>query len=90
MIYLQFPDESTARVTTGWWGKKSGWAAPTPALQIAVRGVQFDDAEYDDSGNMTKPPAPQPGFHIDVIYGEIPEAARQYIVTPAEPDFVLA
>lgn len=91
MKYLQFPDEKTARSVTGWWSKKAGWITPSPELQIAVRGVLYnDDGEYDSVGNTTKEPTALPGFHVDVIYGEIPEAAQQYIVTPSDPDFVLA
>ncbi|HEB4902547.1 hypothetical protein ACLET0_14415 [Escherichia coli] len=91
MIYLVFPDEATAK-KSGWWSKESGWVAPTPTLQIAVRGVLYnDDGVYDDeTGECITPPTPRPGFHIDVIYGDIPAEAQQYIVAPEKPDFVLA
>ncbi|QCT21770.1 hypothetical protein FEM41_19985 [Jejubacter calystegiae] len=92
MRYLQFPDEPTAKKSTGWWSKKSGWIAPTPALQIAVRGVLYnDDGVYDETtGECITPPTQRPGFHVDVIYGDIPAAAQRYIVVPDDPDFVLA
>lgn len=92
MIYLRFPDETTAQKVSGWWSKKSGWVAPTPSLQIAVRGVLYnDDAEYDpDTEELIKEPSQKDGFFIDVIYGDIPQVAQNYIVIPANPDFVLA
>ncbi|HAZ7413386.1 hypothetical protein RSW05_11710 [Escherichia coli] len=91
MIYLQFPDEATARTASGWWLKKSGWPAPTPELQIAVRGELYnDDGEYDNAGGVIKEPSTKDGFFIDVIYGDIPADARIFIVTPSHPDFVLA
>lgn len=92
MIYLVFPDEATAKKLTGWWSKKYGWAAPTPELQIAVRGVLYNnDGVYDDdTSECITPPTPRPGFSVDVIYGDIPPAAQRYIVEPAAPDFVLA
>lgn len=72
MKYLAFPDEATAKKSTGWWSKKAGRAAPTPQLQIAARGVLYnDDGVYDDeTGECITPPTQQPGFHIDVIYGD--------------------
>lgn len=89
--YLCFPDEFTARKTTGWWSKKSGWIAPTPQLQIAVRGVLYsDDGEYDADGNVTTQPKALPGFHVDVIYGVIPEAAQKFIINPSTPEYILA
>lgn len=89
--YLCFPDEFTARKTTGWWSKKSGWIAPTPQLQIAVRGVLYsDDGEYDADGNVIKEPTLKDGYHIDVIYGLIPEAAQKFIINPSTPEYVLA
>lgn len=92
MKYLQFPDEKVARSATGWWSKKAGWITPSPELQIAVRGVLYnDDGEYNaNTGDVIKEPTAQTGYHIDVIYGAIPEAAQQFIVTPSAPDFVLA
>ncbi|EFI9520617.1 TPA: hypothetical protein OB850_002431 [Escherichia coli] len=92
MIYLQFPDEATAKSTTGWWSKSAGWASPTPELQIAVRGVLLNnDGEYDpDTGEMIKEPSRKDGFFIDVICGYIPTEAQQYIVIPNHPYFVLA
>jgi hypothetical protein len=92
MQYLKFPDEATAKKSTGWWTKKSGWAAPTPTLQIAVRGVLYNnDGEYDpETGDVIREPTQRDGFFIDVIYGDIPQAARQYIIAPDHPDFVLA
>ncbi|KLQ27233.1 hypothetical protein [Enterobacter hormaechei] len=92
MIYLQFPDEATAKSSTGWWTKKSGWEAPTPELQIAVRGVLLNnDGEYDPlTTEVIKEPSKRDGFFVDVIYGDIPAEAQQYIITPAHPDFVLA
>lgn len=88
--YLCFPDEFTARKTTGWWSKKSGWIAPTPQLQIAVRGVLYsDDGEYDADGNVIKEPTLKDGYHIDVIYGLIPEAAQKFIINPSTPEYVL-
>lgn len=91
LTYLCFPDEKTAQAVTGWWSNEAGWAAPTKSLQFAVRGTLYnDDGEYDADGNVTKEPTQQAGFFIDVIYGDIPEAARHYIVTPSNPKYVLA
>ncbi|MEF4449919.1 hypothetical protein U9Z59_01050 [Escherichia coli] len=91
MIYLQFPDEATAKSTTGWWSKSAGWASPTPELQIAVRGVLYsDDGEYDADENVIKEPTLKDGYHIDVIYGLIPEAAQKFIINPSTPEYVLA
>ncbi|WP_407211905.1 hypothetical protein [Enterobacter hormaechei] len=92
MIYLRFLDESAAKNATGWWSKEAGWITPSPELQIAVRGVlSNDDGEYNpNTGEVIQEPTVQPGYHIDVIYGAIPEEAQQFIVTPSDPDFVLA
>lgn len=92
MTNLVFSDETTARTVTGWWSKKSGWVAPTPALQISVRGTLYnDDAEFDtETGRVIKEPSKKDGFFIDVLYGEIPVDAQRYIVSPDHPLFVLA
>ncbi|WP_276851024.1 hypothetical protein [Enterobacter oligotrophicus] len=91
MQYLKFPDEATARATTGWWSDDS-WIQPSPRLQIAVRGVLYNsDGIYDnETGACLTPPTAREGFHIDVLYGDVPQAAQVYIVTPKKPDFVLA
>ncbi|MEP9180089.1 hypothetical protein ABKT77_15130 [Enterobacter cloacae] len=91
MKYLQFPDEKTARSATGWWSKEAGWIIPSPELQIAVRGVLYNsDGEYDEAGNVIKEPTLKDGYHIDVIYGLIPEAAQKFIINPSTPEYVLA
>ncbi|EFA4476337.1 hypothetical protein [Escherichia coli] len=91
LTYLRFPDEATARAATGWWSEGAGWIEPTPQLQIAVRGVLYNnDGEYAEDGTIITEPTAKPGFHIDVINGDIPEPSRQYIVTPDNPEFVLA
>lgn len=92
MQYLRFPDEAIAKSSSGWWSKKAGWQSPTPMLQIVVRGTLYnDDGEYDPDTRATiKEPSKRDGFFIDVIYGDIPATAQQYIVTPTHPDFVLA
>ena len=92
MQYLKFPDETTARDVTGWWSENTGWLAPTKKLQFAVRGTLYNsDGVYDDeTGECLNPPTAREGYHIDVIYGDIPVAAQEYVVTPLNPDFVLA
>ncbi|MEO3293102.1 hypothetical protein ABHD31_08105 [Enterobacter cloacae] len=91
LTFLHFPDESTAKKATGWWSKSKGWVMPTTSLQIAVRGVLYnDDGEYAEDGTVIKEPTVKQGFFIDVLYGEIPEKARGYIVTPVDPEFILA
>lgn len=92
MQYLRFPDEATAKSVTGWWSKKAGWLTPSPSLQIAVRGVLYNnDGEYDaETGETIKEPSRKDGFYIDVIKGAIPVDAQKYIIKPDNPDFVLA
>lgn len=92
MQYLKFPDEATAKSATGWWSKKAGWVAPTPELQIAVRGIVYNnDGVYDtETGECITPPTMLDGFYIDVLYGEILATAQPFIITPSKPSFVLA
>lgn len=92
MQYLRFPDEATAKKLTGWWSKKAGWTDPSSSLQIVVRGTLYnDDGEYDpDTRKTIKEPSKRDCFFIDVIYGDIPAEAQQFIVTPEHPNFVLA
>lgn len=89
--YLKFPDEQTAIKCCPEWRTGKRWIQPTLRTEIAVRGTLYnDDGEYDEDGSTIKQPTPKVGFFIDVIRGEIPEAARQYVVHPATPDFVLS
>ncbi|HHV9275768.1 TPA: hypothetical protein ACUSTA_001246 [Escherichia coli] len=92
LTYLFFPDEKTAKITTGFWDKKAGcWAEPAKSLQFSVRGALYNaDGEYAEDGSVIKEPTIRPGFYIDVIYGDIPQPARQYRVTPSTPEYVLA
>ncbi len=91
LTYLRFPDEATARAATGWWSEGAGWAVPTKSIQFSVRGALYNsDGEYDEAGNVIKEPTLKDGYHIDVIYGLIPEAAQKFIINPSTPEYVLA
>ncbi|WP_228723059.1 hypothetical protein [Limnobaculum xujianqingii] len=90
MRYLRFPDERTAIKCCPEWLDGDNWIQPTLRIEIAVRGTLYNnDGEYDEKGNTIKEPTKKVGFFIDVIRGEIPTAAQQYLVNPATPDFVL-
>ncbi|EMG9222362.1 hypothetical protein V5353_003459 [Enterobacter hormaechei] len=91
LTYLHFPDEETAKEISGWWGAETGWVKPSKTLQIAVRGVLYnDDGEYGENGEVITEPTIIPGFHIDVIYGDISIDIQKYIVEPVNPYFILA
>ncbi|MCD1124826.1 hypothetical protein LPW36_02045 [Jinshanibacter sp. LJY008] len=88
--YLRFTDEETAKRCCPEWLDGDNWMQPTLHTEIAVRGTLYnDDGEYDEEGNTIKEPTQKVGFFVDVIRGEIPSAARQYIVHPTTPDFIL-
>ncbi|WP_228723048.1 hypothetical protein [Limnobaculum xujianqingii] len=90
MRYLRFPDERTAIECCPEWFTAGNWIQPTLRIEIAVRGTLYkDNGEYDEDGNVVTPPTPKDGFFVDVIRGEVPLAAQQYIVYPTTPDFVL-
>lgn len=86
MIYLRFPDEATAIAACPNWRDGDGWIAPKERTQIVVRGTIYEPATQDASGTLTAGSA-LPGFHIDVIAGTVPAAARAYELAPANPHF---
>ncbi|WP_228723052.1 hypothetical protein [Limnobaculum xujianqingii] len=91
MRYLRFPDERTAIKCCPEWFTAGNWTQPTLRIEIAVRGTLYnDDGEYDEKGNTIKEPTKKVGFFIDVIRGDVPEAAKEYIVSPTTPDYILA
>ena len=73
-VYLKFPDEATfaASMPDG-WERRGETAHP-----LTVGG------RYDDDGKQLEAPTVIPGYHVNAL-GEMPEAWRDYIVTPRSP-----
>lgn len=91
MKYFKFPDEETAKKTTGWWSREDGWVKPSIRLEIAVVGVLLNnDGKYDEEGNLSRAPTEKDGFHINMIRGEVPEILKEYQVFPEKPSYILA
>lgn len=86
MKYLRFPDEATAIAACPNWRSGDGWKAATERVQIAVRGTLHKPSTQDASGVITAGAALE-GFHIDVITGTVPAAAKAYELLPANPHF---
>jgi len=86
MRYLRFPDEATAIAACPNWRSGDGWIAPKERTQIVVRGTLYEPSTQDAAGAIAAGAALD-GFHIDVITGNVPTAAKAYELTPANPHF---
>lgn len=86
MIYLRFPNEATAITVCPNWRDGDGWISPKERTQIVVRGTIYQPASLDANGKLITGEALE-GFHIDVIAGSIPVAARAYELIPTNPHF---
>ena len=87
-VHLKFPDEATfaAGMPDG-WERRGETAHPLPDGVEAIRIMPHPlmvGGRYSLDGDELEPPTLLPGFHVNAL-GEVPEAWRDYIVTPRSP-----
>ena len=87
-VYLKFPDEATfaASMPQG-WERRGETAHPLPDGVEAIRIMPHPlmvGGRYDDDGQQLEPPVTIPGFHVNAL-GDVPDAWRNYVVTPRAP-----
>lgn len=87
-VYLKFPDEATfaASMPTG-WERRGETAHRLPPGVEALRFMPHPllvGGRYSLDGDELEPPTLLPGFHVNAL-GEVPEAWRDFIVTPRSP-----
>ena len=87
-VYLKFPDEATfaASMPQG-WERRGETAHPLPDGVEAIRIMPHPltvGGRYDDDGKQLEAPTVIPGYHVNAL-GDVPEAWRDYIVTPESP-----
>lgn len=57
--------------------------------QTAIEWLLFNDAVFDDQGNVITDPTQKQGWHVNFI-GELPSLAQSYIVNLTSPDRIFA
>jgi hypothetical protein len=68
-----------------------GQIAPPETVALDVIGAMWTGGEYDSQGNVTKPPVSVPGYHVNAAWsGEVSDAFKASLVTPASPRRVFA
>ena len=87
-VYLKFPDEATfaASMPQG-WERRGETAHPLPDGVQAIRIMPHPlmvGGRYDMQGQELEAPVLVPGYHVNAL-GDVPEAWRDYIVTPRSP-----
>ena len=87
-VYLKFPDEATfaASMPEG-WERRGETAHPLPDGVEAIRIMPHPltvGGRSDDDGQQLEPPVTIPGFHVNAL-GDVPDAWRNYVVTPRAP-----
>jgi hypothetical protein len=65
--------------------------APPETVALDVIGAMWTGGEYDSQGNVTKPSALAPGYHVNAAWsGEVPAPFRASRISPATPRRVFA
>lgn len=87
-VYLKFPDEATfAAAMPEGWERRGETAHPLPDGVQAIRIMPHPltvGGRYDDDGKQLEAPTAIAGFHVNAL-GDVPDAWRDYIVTPRAP-----
>jgi len=87
-VHLRFPDEAAFAA-----GMPEGWehrGETAHRLPPGVEALRFMPhpllvgGRYSLDGDELEPPTLLPGFHVNAL-GEVPEAWRDFIVTPRSP-----
>jgi len=87
-VYLKFPDEAAfaAGMPDG-WQRRGETAHPLPDGVQAIRIMPHPltvGGRSDDEGQQLEAPTKIPGYHVNAL-GDVPDAWRDYIVTPRSP-----
>lgn len=77
-IFLQFPDEATF-LSLAPKDEEGNITLPN----IDIIGTIYTPGEYDDDGNAITPPAPTPGYHVNML-GDVPSEFWEYVIEPPE------
>lgn len=87
-VHLRFPDEAAfaAGMPEG-WERRGETAHPLPAgvqaIYIPPHPLMVG-GRCDDEGQELEAPTLLPGYHVNAL-GDVPDAWRDYIVTPRSP-----
>jgi hypothetical protein len=71
--------------------RENGQIAPPETVALDAIGAMWTGGEYDSQGNVTKPPALAPGYHVNAAWsGNIPDSFKASLIVPASPRRVFA
>ena len=88
--FLRFPDEATAQAALAdFHDADYGWQTASLVHALDPIGMLYDPGTADAQGNELTPPVALEGWHVNFI-GELPEAARAYVLVPILPRVVFA
>lgn len=84
-FYLSFASEVEAKSVLAAFIADGEWLTASHDHALDPVGVLYAPAQCDAAGQEVVPAMPLPGWHVNLLACELPEAALPYLVTPATP-----